>query len=102
MNDEGSNYRSNWLWRGGISSNSASTSLCVHSLCSRIKLARRTLAMSFPHMQDLVDNRLEPADLDKLAAEVDVVFTATPSGVAMNLAPQLIEKGVKVIDLSGD
>ena len=73
----------------------------IHSVHAS-SLHGEPLAASFPHMQGLVDNRLESADLDKLAEEVDLVFTATPSGVAMNIAPQLIEKGVKVIDLSGD
>src|SRR5699024_5478581 len=67
----------------------------IHSVHAS-SLHGEPLATSFPHMQGLVDNRLESADLDKLAEEVDLVFTATPSGVAMNIAPQLIEKGVKV------
>lgn len=60
------------------------------------------LSTVFPHMQHLIQDTLEEADLDKLAKEVDIVFTATPSGVAKNIAPLLVEKGVKVIDLSGD
>jgi|SRR5699024_11214368 len=56
----------------------------------------------FPHMQDIVHHTLENADIEKLANEVDIVFTATPSGVAKDLVKPLIEKGVKVIDLSGD
>ena len=35
-------------------------------------------------------------------AECDVVFFATPPGVAMEQAPKLLERGVKVIDLSPD
>lgn len=34
--------------------------------------------------------------------ECDVVFFATPHGVAMEMAPSLIEAGVKVIDLAAD
>ncbi len=34
--------------------------------------------------------------------DLDVVFVATPRGVAMNEVPALVETGVKVIDLSGD
>ena len=57
---------------------------------------------SFPHMQGIVHDQLQPVDIEKIASEVDLVFTATPSGVAIKLAPQFLEKGVKVIDLSGD
>src|SRR5690625_3325601 len=60
------------------------------------------LASSYPHMHTLVDDRLQQVDIEKIAKEVDLVFTATPSGVARDLAPQLLEAGVKVIDISGD
>jgi N-acetyl-gamma-glutamyl-phosphate reductase len=32
----------------------------------------------------------------------DVIFFATPSGVAMNYVPTLLDKGIKIIDLSAD
>jgi len=34
--------------------------------------------------------------------DLDLVFVATPHGVAMEEVPQLVQSGVKVIDLSGD
>ena len=52
-----------------------------------------------PHLHDL-DLKFtdkSPSDLD-----VDMVFTATPHGASMSIVPQLVEKGVKVVDLSGD
>ena len=52
-----------------------------------------------PHLQDL-DLKFEdiaPGELD-----ADLVFTATPHGASMNIVPQLVETGVKVVDLSGD
>ncbi|CAB3289680.1 N-acetyl-gamma-glutamyl-phosphate reductase [Methanocaldococcus lauensis] len=39
-------------------------------------------------------------DLDKI--DVDLIFTATPHGASMNIVPDFIERGIKVIDLSGD
>ncbi|HYH36186.1 MAG TPA: N-acetyl-gamma-glutamyl-phosphate reductase [Candidatus Saccharimonadales bacterium] len=36
------------------------------------------------------------------AAQTDLVFLATPHTVSMRLAPELLEKGVRVIDMSGD
>jgi N-acetyl-gamma-glutamyl-phosphate reductase len=39
---------------------------------------------------------------DKLLAQCDVVFSATPNGVAMQHAPRLLEAGVKFIDLAAD
>ena len=52
-----------------------------------------------PNLQD-VDLKFEnksPEDLD-----VDLVFTATPHGASMKIVPELVETGVKVVDLSGD
>jgi N-acetyl-gamma-glutamyl-phosphate reductase len=36
------------------------------------------------------------------AAQADLVFLATPHTVSMKLAPDLLERGVRVIDISGD
>jgi N-acetyl-gamma-glutamyl-phosphate reductase len=36
------------------------------------------------------------------AAKTDLVFLATPHTVSMKLAPELVEKGVRIIDMSGD
>lgn len=41
-------------------------------------------------------------DLDEIKSRCDLVFFATPSGTAKDLAPKLLEKGVKVVDISGD
>lgn len=60
------------------------------------------LKTAYPHMDSFIEHRLEDVDVDRLAKEVELVFTATPNGVARELAPQLLERGVKVIDLSGD
>jgi N-acetyl-gamma-glutamyl-phosphate reductase len=53
------------------------------------------LRESYPDLQ-----YSEP-DVEKLK-NCDVVFFATPHGVAMKLTPELIEAGVKVIDLAAD
>lgn len=73
----------------------------IHSIHAS-SLYGEPLANSYPHMQTLVNNRIEEVDMNKLATEVDLVFTATPSGIARDIAPQFIEHGVKVIDISGD
>ncbi len=63
------------------------------------------------HRQD-VENRPEPigrtglrripATAEAAAAEsLALVFLATPAEVSMDLAPKLVEKGVKTVDLSG-
>ena len=55
----------------------------------------------FPSLRSIYDLTFqtpEEAGLDRC----DLVFFATPNGVAMKEAPALVEKGVRVIDLSAD
>ncbi len=61
-----------------------------------------SISQSYPHLQTVVEKDLELIDPEKIAAEVDLVFTATPSGISSKLVPELLEAGLKVIDLSGD
>ncbi|TYR79537.1 N-acetyl-gamma-glutamyl-phosphate reductase [Priestia megaterium] len=55
----------------------------------------------YPHLANSVYT-LQQINPGKMAKEIDLVFTATPSGVSSQLVPQLLEEGMKVIDLSGD
>lgn len=55
----------------------------------------------FPSLRGRVDLVFTEPDTDSLVA-CDVVFFATPHAVAMNSMRELIEKGVRVIDLSAD
>ncbi|WP_042454947.1 N-acetyl-gamma-glutamyl-phosphate reductase [Neobacillus dielmonensis] len=57
---------------------------------------------SYPHLSGIVEQPLEKFDAEALSKNNDVVFLATPSGVSRNLVPQLLENGIKCIDLSGD
>ncbi|WP_340026682.1 N-acetyl-gamma-glutamyl-phosphate reductase [Paenibacillus sp. FSL K6-1096] len=56
----------------------------------------------FPHLTGIVERKLDGVDAAEIAGRADVVFTATPSGVSGKLVPQLLEAGLKVVDLSGD
>ncbi|MGG4212072.1 N-acetyl-gamma-glutamyl-phosphate reductase [Paenibacillus sp. FSL L8-0638] len=56
----------------------------------------------FPHLTDIVVQDLDGVEVHEIAAKADLVFTATPSGVSTKLVPQLLDAGLKVIDLSGD
>ena len=55
----------------------------------------------YPNLRGFYDLAFTVPDVDRLAT-CDVVFFATPHGVAMKMAPELLEKGVKVIDLGAD
>lgn len=72
--------------------------LCV--VTSR-ELAGTAVAKHFPNLRSHLDLEFDSPETDKLK-QCDVVFYATPHGVAMNSVPALLEAGVKVIDLSAD
>ncbi|MUT64993.1 N-acetyl-gamma-glutamyl-phosphate reductase [Paenibacillus sp. NEAU-GSW1] len=59
-------------------------------------------AEGYPHLTDIRTELLDDVDPQAIKAKADVVFTATPPAVASKLAPQLLDVGLKVIDLSGD
>jgi N-acetyl-gamma-glutamyl-phosphate reductase len=55
----------------------------------------------FPSLRGHVDLKFEdPAKVD--LSRCDVVFFATPNGIAMQQAPALLQRGVRVIDLAAD
>jgi N-acetyl-gamma-glutamyl-phosphate reductase len=60
------------------------------------------LPESFPHLLHIVDQLLDDVNIEVIQSKAEVVFTATPSGVSTKLVPQLVEAGLRVIDLSGD
>lgn len=55
----------------------------------------------FPNLRGHVDLDFSEPDPARLAA-CDLVFFATPNGIAMTMAETLLEAGVKVIDLAAD
>jgi N-acetyl-gamma-glutamyl-phosphate reductase len=72
----------------------------VVAITSRAESGRRVDDL-FPNLRghfDLAYSEPEPAVL----AACDVVFFATPHNVAMNLVPELLDAGARVVDLSAD
>ncbi len=63
--------------------------------------AGMAVADMFPNLRGRVDLAFSEPDIERLA-ECDVVFYATPHGVAMAGAGELLERGVRVIDLGAD
>ncbi len=55
-----------------------------------------------PHLAPFIELAYDDVDPREIAARSDVVFVAVPHGSAMKYVPDLIENGVRVIDLSAD
>ncbi len=56
----------------------------------------------YTNLKGILDLECEAGDVDTVAEKCDVVFTALPHGASKEVIPKLYEKGLTVIDLSGD
>ncbi len=59
------------------------------------------VAELFPNLRGMVDLVFTEPDMSRLA-QCDLVFFATPNGTAMLMVPELLQQGVRVIDLAAD
>lgn len=75
-------------------------SVRVRLLTSRQEAGKRVDAV-FPHLRGASDLTFSEPNAETLG-QCQAVFFATPHGAAMQLAPELVRRGVKVLDLSAD
>ena len=80
--------------------------LCRHEAVEITAVTSRehagiALAGYFPRLRGHLDLEFVSPDHGSLE-QCEVVFYATPHGVAMNSVPQILQRGAKVIDLSAD
>jgi len=61
----------------------------------------RAVSDLFPNLRGYCDMPFTEPSADNLG-ECQLVFFATPNGTAMKLVPELLDKGVRVIDLAAD
>ncbi|MBE9036449.1 N-acetyl-gamma-glutamyl-phosphate reductase [aff. Roholtiella sp. LEGE 12411] len=56
----------------------------------------------YPHLAHAVNLPIEAIEPETIAHRCEVVFLSLPNGLACQIAPKLLEKGCKVLDLSAD
>ena len=78
----------------------AHPNVAVTTVTSRSS-AGTVLADYYPHLRGRIDLAFSEPGVAQLK-QSDIVFFATPNGTAMQMAPALIEAGVRVIDLAAD
>jgi N-acetyl-gamma-glutamyl-phosphate reductase len=64
--------------------------------------AGQEFAAIYPHLGHAVKQGVEPIDLEAIARRCRVVFLCLPNGLACQMAPTLLARGCKVLDLSAD
>ncbi len=63
--------------------------------------AGKPISDIYQNFRHILDKECSSVDLDKVS-KCDIAFTALPHGASKEVIPALIERGLKVIDLSGD
>jgi len=70
-------------------------------LTAAMSSATTSTPRALPALARIWDGAVVPLDIERLIADADIVFLALPESASAELAPQLVARGVKVIDLSG-
>lgn len=60
------------------------------------------LSELYPNLRGICDLECTGLDVDDIAENCDMVFTALPHGASKEVIPELYKKGLYIIDLSGD
>lgn len=73
-------------------------------ICSVTSRQHEGMSISrvFPSLDGFCDLVCEPLNVSEIAAKADLVFTALPHKSAMEVVPDFLAEGCKVIDLSAD
>lgn len=66
------------------------------------KYAGKQVSSVHPNLDGLTSAKFVLPNIDQVTQGVDLVFLATPHGESQTLVPGLLDKGVRVVDLSAD
>jgi len=80
---------------------SAHPRFSLTALCSKSYSGKR-FSDIYPAFRGIADQALIEQDFDRLANDCDIVITALPHGVSAETVPQLLGRGLRVLDHSGD
>jgi N-acetyl-gamma-glutamyl-phosphate reductase len=64
--------------------------------------AGKPVSEIYPNLKGVCDIVCSKLDIDDIAANCGVVFTALPHGASKEVIPALFAKNIKIIDMSGD
>jgi len=71
------------------------------TLTTAMSSAAGSPARPLPALARIWDGEVAPLDVERLVADADIIFLALPETASAELAPTLVERGRRVIDLSG-
>lgn len=81
--------------------------LCQHekvevALATSRKMEGKKVGKVHPNLRGLLDIEFESTGTEEIVERCEFVFLALPHGKSMEIAPELLEAGLKLVDLSGD
>lgn len=62
----------------------------------------KPISSFFPHLRGFCDRMVEDATDDRIGLDADIVIFSTPDRIAMRNAHALLDRGIAVLDYSGD
>jgi N-acetyl-gamma-glutamyl-phosphate reductase len=71
------------------------------TLTAAMSSAANSAPRPMPALARIWDDPVVPLDIEQLVTSADIVFLALPEAAAAEVAPKLLARGVRVIDLSG-
>lgn len=98
-------YKAGIIGGTGYTGSELSRLLCTHPEVELAALtSRQSAGKKVSDIQTFLKGYSDLVFTEKISdtKDLDMVFVATPHGVAMEEVPQLAEAGIKVIDMSGD
>ena len=75
---------------------------CELQLITSRRYAGLPLYRAHPNLRGVTNLKFERESLEAVAAKSEVVFTALPHGKSIEIVPKLLERGLKVVDLTAD
>ncbi len=75
---------------------------CELEVVTSRRYAGEPLYRVHPNLRGATTLRFQKGDMETIAAKSEVVFTALPHGKALSVVPGLLDRGLKVIDLTAD
>ncbi len=66
------------------------------------KLISKYFHSIYPNLRNILNLKFEEYSIEKAKEKCDIVFLAVPHGISQGMVPELLESGLKVVDLSAD
>jgi N-acetyl-gamma-glutamyl-phosphate/LysW-gamma-L-alpha-aminoadipyl-6-phosphate reductase len=75
---------------------------CELQIITSTRYAGRPIFRLHPNLRGVTDQRFRELDVEAVAAKSEIVFSSLPHGQSVNVVPQFLERGIRIIDLAAD